>query len=490
MTSRREVLRSILAGAVAATLSPRLFALDQPKPKALVGPDLTDREKIIHVMNRMSFGFKPAEVDHILLEGGWQAWVKQQLAPDSIDDAELDKAVVAKFTFADQANILDVRKRAPEEKAGNNTYKSLHHELPKLVLTRAVESKRRFKEVIAEFWRNHFCVDLGAGDNQKSRRWTAAHYEDQVIRKHLFGKFKDMLFASARHPAMLEYLDNQLNHANYINENYAREVMELHTLGADRGYDNSDVAELSKILTGWQYNNQFQFAFNEAQHQPGTKFWLRHKVPQGYDAGEKALYYLATHQYTADFISTKLVRYLVNDNPPPALVKKVAAVFMETEGDLPKLYAAIFNAPEFFNREHYRSKFKTPFQVVVSAIRATDAKLDDAYASVEILRRMAQPIYECTDPTGYFDKAESWMDAGVLTTRWDYAWRLVRDGIPGVAVPKAFVQRYEKLDPSKRVAAIVDEVVGGDVGDRERKIEGDTERVLGVLLCGPSFQQR
>src|SRR5712664_3083455 len=126
MTSRREVLRTLLAGAVSATVSPRLFALDPPKPKTLAGPDLTDREKVIHILNRMSFGFKPGEVDHLVLEGGWQAYVKQQLAPDAIDDSELDKVVAAKFPFANQPNILDVRKRAPEEGSGNNAYKTLH----------------------------------------------------------------------------------------------------------------------------------------------------------------------------------------------------------------------------------------------------------------------------------------------------------------------------------------------------------------------------
>src|SRR5947209_6329747 len=152
-----------------------------------------------------------------------------------------------------------------------------------------------------------------------------------------------MLFASAKHPAMLEYLDNQYSKAGNWNENYARELMELHTLGADRGYGNEDVKELSKILTGWHYNKDYQFEFYAEWHQPGIKHWLGYNIPQGYEAGEQTLNYLATHRYTAEFISMKLVRYLVNDNPPPALVKKVAGVFKETDGDLPKMYAAIIN---------------------------------------------------------------------------------------------------------------------------------------------------
>jgi uncharacterized protein (DUF1800 family) len=381
-----------------------------------------------------------------------------------------------------------VRKLVPEE-GGVRKYKTVKDVLPSLVLTRAVESNRRFKEVIVDFWRNHFCVDLG-DDQQKSRRWTCAHYEDQVIRKLAFGKFKEMLFASARHPAMLEYLDNQLSRRDSWNENYAREVMELHTLGADRGYTNDDVRELSKVLTGWQYNNKFAFEFNAEQQQPGIKNWLGYKIGPGYESGEKALYYLATHKYTAEFISMKLVRYLVNDVPPQSLIKKAAAVFMETEGDLSKVYTAILTAPEFFSREHFRAKFKTPLQFVVSTLRITNAKIEDAKDTCHVLGKMGQPLYMCNDPTGYFDQAERWMDAGVLTSRWDYSWRLVRNGIPGIVIPSSFVEKYAKMDESKRVQAIADEIVGGDVGEREKKSTGDTERVLSVLLGGPSFQQR
>ena len=489
MASRRDVLRTLLLGAAAVSAAPLVRGLEPPKPKTLVGPDLTDREKVTHALSRLSFGPRPGEVDQILKEEGYQGWIKQQLAPDAIDDSALDKAMSAKFPWSNQPNIIEMRKTVPEEGGGTRTYKSVKDVLPSLVLTRAVDSKRRFKEVIVEFWRNHFCVDLG-DDNQKSRRWTAGHYEDQVIRKLAFGKFKDMLFASARHPAMLEYLDNQLSRKDYWNENYAREVMELHTVGADRGYGDEDVKELSKILTGWQYNNKFAFEFNPEHHQPGPKHWLGRTIPPGYEAGEQCLYFLATHKYTADFISMKLVRFLVNDNPPATLVKKVSQVFMESEGDLPKVYAAIVNSPEFFNREHYRAKFKTPFQFVVSALRITDAKISDAKDTCRVLGKMGQPIYMCNDPTGYFDQAERWMDAGVLTSRWDYAWRLVRDGIPGVEVPKAFVERFAKMDEAKRIQAIADEVVGGDVGDREKKTTGETERMLSVLLGGPSFQQR
>lgn len=496
MASRRaRVLRSVLAGVVslsaAALVAPALVHAATPTPQTLAGPELSDREKVIHVMNRLGYGPRPGEVDRVAQEEGWKGWVEKQLAPDKIDDSAMEKEVHEKYKWADQKNILDVRKYAPEEGKGDQARKNLKNEIPKVVLLRAVESKRQFKEVMCDFWRNHFCVDSSEFDRNKTRRWTAAHYEDQVIRAHVFGKFKDMLFASAKHPAMLEYLDNQYSKANNWNENYARELMELHTVGADRGYTNEDVKELSKILTGWHYNKDFQFEFYAEWHQPGNKHWLGKTIPQGYEAGEQCVAYLAGHRYTAEFISMKLVRYLVNDNPPPALVKKVAQVFMETDGDLPSLYKAIIYSPEFFNRENYHSKFKTPFQFAVSTIRATNAKLEDGGETDRYLQKMGEPIYLCPDPTGYFDQAERWMDAGVLTTRWEYAQRLLRDSVGGVQVPKSFVEKYAKIEPhDKMVAAIIEDVLAGEVGDREKHIDGSAERVIGVLIGGPSFQQR
>ena len=490
MASRRDFVRMVVGGAAAVAVAPMVRGLDAPKSKVLVGPDLSDREKVVHLLNRCSFGPRPGEVDHILLEEGVDGWIKKQLAPDSIaEDPHLEQTVAKEFPWAQKENIIEMRKHCPEEGRGDRTYRSVKDVLPALVMTRSVESKRRFKEVMVDFWRNHFAVDFG-DDQQKSRRWTTGHYEDQVIRKHAFGKFKDMLFASAKHPAMLEFLDNQLSHKDHWNENYAREVMELHTVGADRGYSNDDVRELSKILTGWQYNSKFQFEFNEAHHQPGPKKWLGRNIPAGYNSGEQCLEFLADHQYTADFIAMKLVRYLVNDNPPPALVKKASAAFKESGGDLPKVYAAILHDPSFFSREHFRSKFKTPFQFVVSAIRITNAKVEEAKDSCHMLAKMGQPIYQCNDPTGYFDVAESWMDAGVLTSRWDYSFRLIRNGVPGIAVPKAFVEKYAAMPEGKRAQAIADEVINGDVGEREKTTKGDIERVLSSLMGGPSFQQR
>ena len=196
------------------------------------------------------------------------------------------------------------------------------------------------------------------------------------------------------------------------------------------------------------------------------------------------------------FVSTKLVRYLVNDNPPANLVAQVTSVFMESGGDLPKVYAAIVNSPEFMKRENYRAKFKTPYWFAVSTLRATDAKIDNLDETVKVVGTMGEPVYECPDPTGFFDQAERWMDAGVLTKRWDYGLSLARGGVAGVSIPPSFMNRYSGLKPEELEQKLIEDLIGGDVGDRELHVlqeaaaQNDTQQMLGVILGSPSFQQK
>jgi uncharacterized protein (DUF1800 family) len=273
-------------------------------------------------------------------------------------------------------------------------------------------------------------------------------------------------------------------------------VMELHTLGVDHGYNNLDVQELSKVLTGWTYDTNYQFTFNEKEHQPGYKYWLGNKIPQGFQGGIQALTVLATHPTTAEFVSMKLCRYLVNDNPSPTLIKHVASVFRQTQGDLPKVYMAIIQSPEFMSRDNYRAKFKTPFQFVVSALRTTHAKIDNAEQPCYVLSKMGEPIYDCPDPTGYFDQAERWMDAGVLTSRWQFAWDLARGSEEGVTIPDSFISRYKSLKPEDAEQKMIMDLIDGEVGDRElaamkdSATANDIPRMISVLLGSPSFQQR
>jgi uncharacterized protein (DUF1800 family) len=462
-----------------------------PKQQTLHGPDLTDREKAIQVLNRLGFGPRPGEVDDVLKTGGWQAWLKLQMDPAKIDDASCDRIIAQKFPWA-KMSMSQLQK---EYDGDGQNIRQLRRELPEYVITRATISNRQFFELMCDFWRNHFCVDQ-PDTNEKSRSWTDADYENVVIRQHVFGHFGDMLIASAHHPAMLEYLDNKLSRKDAWNENYAREVMELHTLGVDKGYGNLDVQELSKVLTGWNYDDGFNFIFRPEWHQPGPKLWLGNKIPEGYQGGVSALASLAIHPNTAQFISEKLCRYLVNDNPPPALTRRIAQVFRQTQGDLPKIYAAIINSREFMSRENYRAKFKTPFQFAVSSTRATGAKLEDSDRLAQTVAKMGEPLYNCADPTGYFDTAERWMDSGVLTARWQFSWDLVRGSVPGAKIPASFFEEFKAEKPEEIEQRMIENLIAGDAGDRElvalkdAASQKDVQRMTSVLLGSPSFQQR
>jgi len=385
-----------------------------PGSQQLVGPPLSDREKVMHVMNRLAFGPKQGDVEKVLFEGGvtdqWKTWVAKQMKPESIDDSALDAEVSKRFITL-KKSIPDLYKEYPRRNGtGGRDWRDPGRELQDATVLRAAYSNRELNEVLCEFWREHFTVDISSGE-AKTRSWAAADYEEKVIRANVWGKFPNMVFASARHPAMLDYLDNQVSRANNWNENYARELMELHTVGVDRGYNDGDVIELSKVLTGWQYEKDtYQFHFNDSIHQAGAKRVMGQTIPPGYAGGEQAIMYLATKRETANFIATKLCKYFVNDAPPAALISKVENVFLTSKGDLPKVYEAIFNSTEFFDRGNFRSKFKTPFEFTISAMRAVDAKVTECRDVNKILQKMGQEVYNCPDPTGYYDRAEAWLD--------------------------------------------------------------------------------
>jgi hypothetical protein len=274
----------------------RTDARKAPSAEALNGPPLSEREKLVQVMSRMSFGPRPGEIDRVLKEGDWKAWATKQLKPESIDDSVHEKALAERYKWI-KMPVQEIRKNYPLYRGGEQNGE-MRKELPESVVYRALNSNRQFQEVICEFWRNHFCINMPATGGPE-RSWTAPRYEEDVIRKHAFGKFKNMLFASATHPAMLDFLDNKVSRANAWNENYARELMELHTLGADRHYNEYDVLELSKVLTGWTYDRDLDFNFNAGWHQGGTKTVLRRQFPQGEIGGQQALLMLAEHKGTA-----------------------------------------------------------------------------------------------------------------------------------------------------------------------------------------------
>ena len=319
-------------------------------------------------------------------------------------------------------------------------------------VVRGVYSERQLQEVMTDFWFNHFNMYWDKGAD----RWLTTDFEMNVIRPRVLGKFKDLLQATAQSPAMLFYLDNHLsssptpvaeaalrkraNNANAkrkpgINENYARELMELHTLGVDGGYTQKDVTEVARALTGWtldQPRMNASFIFRPQMHDRGEKTVLGQRIPAngGIQDGQRVIDILASHPSTARFISTKLVRRFVSDNPPQSLVDKVAATYTKTDGDIREMLRTIFYSEEFMSPASYGQKMKSPFEYAVSSIRALNGDTGGNQQIGRAIGQMGQPLYQYQAPTGFPDRAEDWMSDGALIARLNFAVSLTSGRIP------------------------------------------------------------
>ncbi len=493
--------------------------------------DLDWKEAPIHVLGRAAFGHRPGQVEKVR-RTGWKKWLRKQLHPERIDDGAMEERVESPSLGMSLTDILErykqvepgkpidaypplskslkatikKYKRVEEEKKRSELRRcierklkgKLERELYDATLLRAVYSKRQLYEVIVNFWRNHLYV--GA----EKVPYLMGHYEENVIREHAFGSFEDLLMASAKHPAMLKYLDNAANRAGGVNENYAQELMELHTLGADNYYDEQDVMEVAQLLTGWtcgwhrngRGERIYGFRFDSGRHASGPVKAIERSLPgnEGIEDGEKLIEYLAHHKGTARFISKKLCRYLVADQPPEALVRKTARVFQRTDGDLRKVYKAILFSDAFVDVAHYKSKFKTPFESVVSALRATDARVKKTKAILDALRLMGEPLYHCDQVTGYEDRARAWLDPGVIVYRWDFAIGLVEQRISGVRIPRRLYLPWARK-PSERATAeaVRKALVPGRENERLTRRLSELEHVrgmVGLALGSPAFQQQ
>jgi uncharacterized protein (DUF1800 family) len=330
------------------------------------------------------------------------------------------------------------------------------NELSQAKFLRAILSERQLQEVMTDFWFNHFNIYIGKDSDQ----WYTTSYERDDIRKHALGKFRDLLLATATSPAMMVYLDNWLsigpdsiangvNPANPnskkgnrgLNENYGREVMELHTLGVDGGYTQADVTALSAILTGWTVDRPNQggpFQFDYKKHEPGTKQWLGRNItsdlglPPGSSAaaqgnmkeGIEALTILASDPHTAHFISYKLAQRFVADDPPPALVDRMASTYLSTDGDIKAILRTLAQSPEFNSRKYFRNKVKTPMEFLASAFRTTATDPANPGALVNTINTMGMRLYYALPPTGYYITADHWMNSTALIDRLNFAYQL------------------------------------------------------------------
>jgi len=372
-------------------------------------------------------------------------------------------------------------------------------------LLRAIESNRQLAEELDDFWFNHFNVYYDKG----SDRFLIPDYERQAIRPNVLGKFRDLLEATAKSPAMLFYLDNfqsvrpdiDANNKNRkvkrgLNENYGRELMELHTLGVNGGYTQQDVREVARCFTGWTLLEPRRgggFFYNDRLHDKGEKVVLGHVIPAGggMDDGERVLDILATHPSTAHFISRELAQRFVADNPPDSLVEKMAAKFLATSGDIREVMKTMLESKEFWSEGAYRAKIKTPFEMVASSVRALDADVTDAWALANQVGNLGEPLYRKQEPTGYSNANSEWVNSAALLSRMNFALQLARNGVPGVKVDAARfgsdplqvakVLLFRNATPQTRAA--IDKAL-------EAQKQKTPAMVAGLVIGSPDFQRR
>jgi uncharacterized protein (DUF1800 family) len=415
------------------------------------------------------------------------------------------------------------------------------NELVEGKLFRAIYSDRQLLEVMTDFWFNHFNVFVGKGPD----RYLLTSYERDVIRPHALGKFEDLLVATAQSPAMLFYLDNWLSvgpnsdvangipkqanrqsrqrvrnkgqtnqskgKRNGLNENYGRELMELHTLGVNGGYTQQDVTEVARVFTGWTLKQPKQgggFTFEERTHEPGDKMVLGHRIkPKGEKEGLEVLHILAHHPSTAKFICTNLAIRFVSDEPPQPLVDRMTQTFLKKDGNIREVLKTMLDSPEFWAPDAYRAKVKTPLEFVVSAVRASGAQVTEAMPIARQLQNMGMPLYGMQPPTGYSMKADAWVNSSALLGRMNFALALTSGKVKGVQVDS---DQAQNNDPQQSLATLENSLLAGDVSKQthdvisarlqdskisHRKLDDparppNTGLIAGLLLGSPEFQRR
>lgn len=606
----------ILTLSVATPLS--VLAQKSKSPIPVPGK-LTEQQKVLHLLDRITFGARPGEVDRIN-QIGWEKYLEEQMQPEKINDEIVTQKLqpLATLKMSDEqivktydppqdvikelrdrfqpkntaqetvseptANgemkvekpktvnadfMTDPNKRREYAKAlidlGYRPRQEVINELQASKLIRAVSSERQMQEVLTDFWFNHFNVFANKGAD----RYLITNYENQVIRPNVFGKFEDLLLATAKSPAMLFYLDNWLSTApdakipdlqklrqmrqermgnqnnstnpkremrqmerlqqrqmtdpkmqekmaqqqaqgkrrRGINENYAREIMELHTLGVDGGYTQKDVQEIARCLTGWtlkQPRNGGGFNYAPIMHDNGEKVVLGQKISAGggQQDGEKVIKLLAHHPSTAKFISTKLARKFVSDNPPASLVEKMSQTFLKKDGDLREVYKTMLTSNEFWAAESYRAKIKTPFEMTVSAVRALGAETNGSPQFHKWIQQMGEGLFLAQPPTGYADTAETWVNTGALLERMNFALALSGNKIFGTNVN--FPAELKTSKPNEVADYFIKTILHGNISAQTRatldKTLADTQivnngkmdvsKIAGLILGSPEFQRQ
>ena len=492
--SRRDILK-LSALVAASTVLASCNRLERPisrtfaPVKVAAWPELSEAD--YNALNRLTFGPRPEERQRVA-EIGIAGWIEEQLAPDSISDNACNFRLRNLSTLGMRASDLhDISDQIFE----NMDRQLVPRELRTATLLRQTYSRRQLHELMVEFWSDHFNITT-----EKNDCFYLKTVDDrEVIRKHALGSFRDLVWASAHSPAMLTYLDNQANVKGAPNENYARELMELHTLGVDGGYTQTDVMELARCLTGWGVKEHFwrgDFKFFEKQHDTGVKHVLGLEIQNaGQAEAERVLDLLADHPSTARFISVKLARRFLADLPPAEVVDRAAAAFTRSRGDIRSVLRVIL----LDGLALADPKYKRPVNFVVSSLRLLNADMDGGNAVQDYLTKMGQSYFLWPTPDGYPDRALPWQ--GNLMPRWQFAFALLRNEIGGTIVN---LPKLIEATGAQSLPGIVDAVAGLLLGARLPESERDaliadlesagaTEEesaqiITGGILSSPAFQ--
>ncbi len=570
-----EGLAALLLGLIIASLAvgPLSAAdLTQSGSQALTAAKAWDQplspdRQMLHLLSRIAFGPRPGDVERVR-RTGIEAFLDQQLQPESIDDSAVESLVAKLPTLSMSPEELienypqpkkafkrEERRRGLAEGArpgaggrqpSSEPSRAMQEmrpgmaemegprriimELAQEEVLRAVYSNRQLQEVMAQFWMNHFNIFAPKGAD----KWLTTSFERDTIRPRALGNFEDLLVATAKSPAMLFYLDNWMSTApnsspSYyrrpdrpapmggrvirpwgpfgmgrrgpfggpgygrdrlggrpvgqakkqnkrgLNENYAREVMELHTLGVEGGYTQKDVLEVARCLTGWTIDRpRFggRFVFNPSMHDLGSKVVLGHKIGsgRGMEDGIEVLRLLAHHPSTARFISLKLCRRFIADDPPRSAVDRASQTFLKTGGDIRAVLKTILKSPEFYSEAAFHAKVKSPLELVASSLRALDARTDAELPLLKMIARMGQPMFQYQAPTGFPDRASTWINSGALLMRINFAMMLASNRIPGTSVDwSALAPPKGKASPEASLEALDRQLLAGTLAPETRE---------------------
>src|SRR5436309_2845388 len=524
-----------------------------PPQSALPGAALTAQDSALHALNRLAYGPRPGDVPRVAAEGVMR-WIHRQLSPDGIDDDRLaererrfdilryDRGDLAAMYTAAQRERRERKLAAGQTADGSDSAGAQHaaplpkqadpmipksnrlaNEFADLAVVRAALSERQLYEVMVDFWTNHFNVYFAKGAD----RFLTPDYIEHTIRPRAMGKFQDLLIATARSPAMLFYLDNWESVApgtsppfprsarrrggqgvrpmpKGTNENYSRELLELHTLGVDGGYTQQDVIDVARIFTGWSIERPQQggdFEFHDWAHDRGEKLVLGVRFEGGHDMDEgiRLLKLLANHPATMHHVSRKLCQRFVNDDPPDGCVDDAVAAWKRSSGHMREVLRAIFHGPDFWAAQNVRAKVKTPLEFVVSAARAVAAEPDTSSRLAQVVARLGEPLYLHVAPDGYPEREAAWVNSGALLDRMNAAVALASGKLPGVTVGLDSI--VSAGDADQLIGVVNEKILSGTMSENTKQVLrrdlagiGDPAQAralaVGLAIGGPEFQKQ